>query len=44
MRNTVPGLVHLLATIAELLGLDGVKGIVAENLLLKQQLQVVCHP
>ena len=44
MRNTVLLLVHLLATIAKLLGPGGVRSVVAENLLLKQQLLVVCRP
>ena len=37
-------LIHLLTAIARLLGPGGVKGIIAENLLLKQQLIVVCRP
>ena len=36
--------IHLVATAAKLLGPGGVKGIIAENLLLKQQLLVVCRP
>jgi len=35
-------LIHLLTAIARLLGRGGVKGIIAQNLLLKQQLIVVC--
>jgi transposase InsO family protein len=37
-------LIHLLTVVARLLGPGGVKGIIAENLLLKQQLLVVCRP
>ncbi len=37
-------LIHLLTAVAKLLGPGGVKGIIAENLLLKQQLLVVCRP
>ena len=37
-------LIHLLTAAAKLLGRGGVKGIIAENLLLKQQLLVVCRP
>ena len=37
-------LIHLLTAIARLLGPGGVKGIIAENLLFKQQLLVVCRP
>jgi len=37
-------LIHLLAGIAKQLGLGCVRGIIAENLLLKQQLLVVCRP
>ena len=37
-------LIHLVTTAAKLLGPGGVKGIIAENLLLKQQLLVVCRP
>ena len=37
-------LIHLLTVIARLLGPGGVQGIIAENLLLKQQLLVVCRP
>ena len=37
-------LIHLLTAIARLLAPGGVKGIIAENLLLKQQLIVVCRP
>lgn len=44
MKNVVLLLVHLLATIAKLLGPGGIKSVVAENLLLKQQLLVVCRP
>jgi hypothetical protein len=36
-------LIHLLTASAKLLGPGGVKGIIAENLLLKQQLLVVCR-
>ena len=37
-------LIHLLTAIARLLSPGGAKGIIAENLLLKQQLIVVCRP
>ena len=37
-------LIHLLTVFAKLLGPGGIKGIIAENLLLKQQLLVVCRP
>jgi transposase InsO family protein len=37
-------LIHLLTIVAKLLGRGGIKGIIAENLLLKQQLLVVCRP
>jgi len=37
-------LIHLGITAAKLLGPGGIKGIIAENLLLKQQLLVVCLP
>jgi len=37
-------LIHLLTVVARLLGPGGVKGLIAENLLLKQQLLVVCRP
>ena len=36
-------LIHVLTVIARLLGPGCVKGIIAENLLLKQQLLVVCR-
>ena len=41
MKDIVILLVHLLTTVAKLLGLGGVKAIIAENLLLMQQLLVV---
>ena len=37
-------LIHLLTAAAKLLGPRGVKGIITENLLLKQQLLIVCRP
>lgn len=37
-------LIHLLTIVAKLIGPGGVKGVIAENLLLKQQLLVVCRP
>ena len=37
-------LIHLLTVVAKLLGPGGIKGIIAENLLLKQQLLFVCRP
>jgi hypothetical protein len=44
MKNVSLILIHLLAVVAKLLGPGGIKGIIAENLLLKQQLLVVCRP
>ena len=41
MKDIVILLIHLLTTIAKLLGPGGTKAIIAENLLLKQQLLVV---
>jgi hypothetical protein len=41
MKHIVILLVHLLTTVAKLLGPGGAKAIIAENLLLKQQLLVV---
>ena len=41
MKDMVILLVHLLTTVAKLLGPGGAKAIIAENLLLKQQLLVV---
>ncbi len=41
MKETVILLVHLLTTLAKLLGPGGTKAVIAENLLLKQQLLVV---
>jgi hypothetical protein len=35
--------IHLLVVVAKLLGPGGIKGIIAENLLLTQQLLVVCR-
>ena len=43
MRDDWLFLIHLPTTAAKLLGPGGVKGIIAENLLLKQQLLIVCH-
>ncbi len=37
-------LIHLLMVVARLLGPGGIKVIIAENLLFKQQLLVVCCP
>ncbi len=37
-------LIHLLTAVAGLFGPGGVKGIITENLPLKQQLIVVCRP
>jgi len=44
MNNVSLILIHLLVVVAKLLGPGGVKGIIAEHLLLKQQLLVVCRP
>ena len=44
MKNVLLLLIHLLTVVAKLLGPGGIKGIIAENLLLKQQLLVVCRP
>ena len=44
MKNVSLILIHLLVVVAKLLGPGGIKGIIAENLLLKQQLLVVCRP
>ena len=44
MKDVLLLLIHLLTAVAKLLGPGGVKGIIAENLLLKQQLLVVCRP
>jgi hypothetical protein len=43
MKNVSLILIHLLAVVARLLGPGGIKSIIAENLLLKQQLLVVCR-
>jgi hypothetical protein len=44
MKNVLMLLIQLLTVIAKLLGPGGIKGIIAENLLLKQQLLVICRP
>jgi hypothetical protein len=44
MKNVLVVVIHLLTVVAKLLGPGGIKGIIAENLLLKQQLLVVCRP
>jgi hypothetical protein len=44
MKNVSLLLIHLLTVVAKLLGRGGIKGIIAENPLLKQQLLVVCRP
>ena len=41
MRNLAVLLIHLIATLARLLGPGGVRSIVAESLLLKHQLLIV---
>jgi len=41
MKDIVTLFIHLLATAAKVLGPGGAKSIIAENLLLKQQLLVV---
>jgi len=43
MKNVSLILIHLLLVIAKLLDPGGIKGIIAENLLLKQQLLIVCQ-
>ena len=44
MKNVLVLLIHLLTVVAKLLGPGGIKGIIAEHLLLKEQLLVVCRP
>ena len=44
MKGIVLIVIHLAVTTVKLLGLGGVRGVVAENLLLKQQLIVLCRP
>ena len=44
MKDVLLLLIHLLTATAKLLDPGGVKGIIAESLLLKQQLIVVCRP
>jgi len=44
MKNVSLLLIHLLTIVAKLLGRGGIKAIIAENLLLKQQLLVICRP
>jgi hypothetical protein len=41
MKNTIVMLVHLLATLAVLLGTGGTRAVLAESILLKQQLLVL---
>jgi hypothetical protein len=41
MKDLLPMLAHLLATLAKLLGPGGAKAIVADSLLMKQQLLIV---
>ena len=41
MKDTFILLVHLLTTVAKLLGPGGTKAVIAENLLLKQQVLVI---
>jgi len=41
MKDIAILMVHLLTTVAKLLGPGGAKAVIAENLLLKQQLLVV---
>ena len=43
MKNVLPLLIHVLTVVAQLIGPGGIKGIIAENLLLKQRLLVVCR-
>jgi transposase InsO family protein len=43
MKNVLVVVIYLLTVVAKLLGPGGIKGIIAENLLLKQQLLVVCR-
>ncbi len=44
MKNVLLLLIHLLTAAAKLLGPGGINSIIAENLVLKQQLLVVCRP
>ena len=44
MKDVLLLLIHLPTAVAKLLSPGGVKGIIAENLLLKRQLLVVCRP
>ncbi|MDH3688364.1 MAG: integrase core domain-containing protein [Gammaproteobacteria bacterium] len=44
MKDVLLLLAHLLTITAKLLGPGGVKAVLAENLLLKQQLLIVCRP
>lgn len=44
MKNVLLLLIHLSTVVAKLLGPGGIKGIIAENLPLKQQLLAVCRP
>jgi hypothetical protein len=44
MKNVLLLIIQLLTVVAKLLGPSGIKGIIAENFLLKQQLLVVCRP
>ena len=44
MKNVLLLLIDLLTLVVKLLGPGGIKGIIAENLLLKQQLLILCRP
>ena len=44
MKNVLVLVIHLMTVVDKLLSPGGIKGIIAENLLLKQQLLVVCRP
>ena len=44
MKGIVLIVIHLAVTTVKLLGPGGVRAVVAENLLLKQQLIVLCRP
>ena len=43
MRHIVLIVIHLAVTVAKLLGRGGVRAIVAENLLLKRELTILCR-
>jgi putative transposase len=43
MKDLIVLLIHLMATVAKLMGPGGTKAVVADSLLLKQQLLVISH-